>query len=350
VAFGIEDVAVLRACGIPATLATGLGQLDLADLGRLCDRFRLERRKSRRLEELELSLGREGDEIATTIDTMQQSACGGCGKQAAHDERSRIGAEPDGDAVSIDAPIEKRLVLVRWSPAALDIEPPAAFDAVSGYFKELKRHLGLELFDVYIWLATFEDVDRLRFLMRHREVVHVEEALLDCLYDGLRGLEQHDQAEARQMTVPRDFPAAVLILRNMLLADRFQCDRVQRRHEALRHVERLLHEQVIEPLMNEVMKTNSATERAIGLAATQLVQMFLNESVAINMGGGQSLSEAGIADFRTLPLERIKVLLALGDRVTKFVRELDRCKQTTGNGTQLTRVPQPKLLNLLNSD
>ena len=246
--------------------------------------------------------------------------------------------------------MEKRLVLVPWSPAALDIEPPAAFDAVSGHIKELKQHLGLELLDIYLWLATSEDIDRLRFLIRYQDAVTVSEALLDCLYDGLRGFEQHERAKARQMAVPQDFPAAVSMLRNTMLADRFECDGVQRRHEALRHVEHLLHEQVIEPLMNEAMKTHGATERAIGLAAAQLVQMFLTESVAINTGGGKSVSAAGIADFDALPLDKIKVLLALGDRVTKFVRELDRCKQRTGNGTQLTRVPQPRLLALPNCD
>ncbi len=53
-AMSLEDVAVLRACGIPATLAAGLEALRPADVERLCAAFQLERELSERLEDAAL--------------------------------------------------------------------------------------------------------------------------------------------------------------------------------------------------------------------------------------------------------------------------------------------------------
>jgi hypothetical protein len=281
---------------------------------------------------------------------MQQFARGDCGKPTAYDKQSENAAEPDGDAVSNGDPNGRRLVLLRWSPAALDIKPPVAFDAVANHFKELEQHLGLDLFEVHMWVATPEDVDRLRFLMRYQDVAFVKEALLDCIYAGLRGFEEVGQGKGRETTVPHDFPAAVLMLRNAMRADCFDCYRVKRQHEALRHVEQLLYEQVIGPMMNEAIRSDGITERAIGLAAAQLVEMFLIQGLAINTRVAKTLSQEETADVAALPLDEVRGLLGLGDRVAKFFRELDRCKRTTVNAIQLTSVPQPRSLALPSFD
>ena len=65
VAFSIEDLAVLRACGIPATLAAGLEQMHPVDVDRLCTAFGLYREKSRRLMEAELGEKRDTRESET---------------------------------------------------------------------------------------------------------------------------------------------------------------------------------------------------------------------------------------------------------------------------------------------
>lgn len=322
VAFSIEDLAVLRACGIPATLATGLDQMHPADVDRLCETFDLYRSKSLRLKELDL---------------------------AEKEERGKHpGVDPDPQPPE-NAPMKKRLVLLGWSPVTLDVSPPAGFDAVSNHLRELNEHMGLELFDVCVWLATPTDVDRLRFFMRYEDVIHAREALLDGLYDGERSLEYSGKEKARQAMVPRDLPSAVLRLREAMLPDHLHHNAGERQQQALRQVERLLHEQVVGPMMTEAMEAYGATERAIGLAAAQLVQMFLTESMVINARMAKMLSEKEMSGLDAIPLEQIKELLKMGDRVAKFFREFDRCKQSTMNVIQVTAATQLKPLALPDS-
>ena len=134
-----------------------------------------------------------------------------------------------------------------------------------------------------------------------------------------------------------------------MLPDHLHHNAGERQQQALRQVERLLHEQVVGPMMSEAMEAYGATERAIGLAAAQLVQLFLTESMVINARMAKTLSEKEMPGLDALPLEQIKELLKMGDRVAKFFRELDRCKQSTVNVIQVTAVPQSKPLALPSS-
>jgi hypothetical protein len=102
-------------------------------------------------------------------------------------------------------------------------------------------------------------------------------------------------------------------------------------------------------MMSEAMEAPGAMERAIRLAATQLVQMFLTEGVIINARVTKTLSRKGIAGLDALPLDEIKRLLEMGDRVTKLFREIDRCTESTVSVIQVTAAPQSRPLALPNS-
>jgi hypothetical protein len=114
-------------------------------------------------------------------------------------------------------------------------------------------------------------------------------------------------------------------------------------------VERLLHEQVIAPLLDEAMESPGATERAIGLAGAQTMQTFLTKSVIANVRITRSLSRKGMAGVSALPLEEIQELMAIGDRVSRLYQELERCRKSTVDVIQVTAVRQPKPLALPNS-
>jgi hypothetical protein len=99
-------------------------------------------------------------------------------------------------------------------------------------------------------------------------------------------------------------------------------------------------------MMDEAMESPGASERAVGLAAAQLVQMLLTQSVVINARMAKAISRKGMAGLETLPLEEIKGLLGLGDRATKLFRELDRCRESNINVIQVSAMPRPKPLAL----
>ena len=186
--------------------------------------------------------------------------------------------------------------------------------------------------------------------MRYRNAESVREALLDNLFAHIRSFERIGKEQAGPLTVPCDLPTAVLMLREALLAEHGEFDGARRRREAFQHVERLLHEQIIDPMMTEAMESPGATERAIGLAAAQLMQVFLTKSVVINARITTTLPQKGMAGVDVLPSEEIKELLGMGDRVSKLYRELDRCRQSTINVIQVAAVPQPKPLALPSFD
>lgn len=313
VVFSIQDLAVLRACGIPATLAAGMECLCPADIDRLCEIFGLDRKKSRRIEESEFGLEDEAEqEPPGTLDPIQRLTRFGAAGRGPDASTSIPGEHPD-EEVDSDAAEEdsmgKRLVFVAWSPATLEIGPPVEFDAVTAHFKELKQYMGLDLYEVHVWTASSEDVKRLQFLMHHRDAGAARGVLLDCLYERMQGLEYLGKERAQGVTVPADLPAAVLMLRESLFFEGLDGDRVRRQREALQHVEQLLHKQVVGPMMDEAMESPGAPERAIGLATAQLVQMFLTQGVAINARVAKAISRKGMAGLETLPLEEIKSLL-----------------------------------------
>lgn len=320
VAFSIEDLAVLRACGIPATLAAGLEQMHPADVDRLCATFSLYREKSRRLAEAELAEKKEPRE-----------------------SEARRGSEPQ---LPEHAALRKRPVLLGWSPAALDVSPRAGFNVVLNHLREFQQHMGIELAEVYAWAAAPQDIDRLRFLGGYQDIELTREALLDSLYDGQQSLKNLGKEKGCEAMVACDLPSAVLRLREAMLPNPLDLDGGERQREALRQVQRLLHEQVVGPMMREAMEGDSATERAIGLAAAQLLQMFLTQSVVINARMAETFSEKGMPGLDALPLERIDKLLKMADRVAEFSRELDRCKQSPVNLIQVTATPQPRPLAL----
>lgn len=343
-AFSLEDLAVLRVCGIAASLAAGVECLCPTDVDRLCEAFNLNRRQSARIEECQSVADEEAEEQSSgNVDPADWLARF---RKMDCDARTRqIASNEDADD---EEPLGKRLVLVAWSPATLDIRLPSGFDAVANHFKELEKYMGLDVSEVHVWKPTAEDLERLQFVMRYRDVGSAQGVLLDSLYDHVQSIERFGKDQPKRITVPADFPAAVVMLREALSANGSDCDKVQDQRDALQHVERLLHQQVVQPLMVEAMESRGASERALGLAAAHLIQMFLGQGVMINARIAKRITEKGLAGLDALPLEEIKGLLELADRVTKLFRELDRCRESTINVIQLSAVPQPKRLALPN--
>lgn len=338
----------MRSCGIPATLAVGMEDLSRAEIDRLCTVFGLDRQKSLRLMDLESILEEQEEEASSAhLDPIQRMV-----RDTATAETGTVHLRRDESSdqdVNGEESFGKRLVFVIWSPSTLDSALPVAFDGVATSLKELKQHLGVDLYEICTWPATPKDIDRLRFFARRQDVESVREALLDGLYSGARSFEQMGKEEARQLAIPNDLPAATSMLRKSLLADESDGGGKQGRREALQHLERMLHEQVIDPLMHEAMEAPGPTERAIGLAAAQVIQTFLIKSMVANARITRTLSQKGMAGVSALPLEEIQELMAMGDRVSKLYRELERCRHSTVNVIQVPAVPHSRRLALPSS-
>ena len=351
VAFSIEDVAVLCACGIPATMATGLDNLHPAKVDRLCKTFGLNRQKSRRTMELDLD-EREAKNDWGPLGAEQferSPATAGDGHDhdldTDHSEQEQSASEANMAQSSGGYFPGRRLVLLGWSPATLDISPPAGYTAVLKFFKELAQHMGVIFLDTYVWEPTPKDINRLKFLMRYEDLAFVKDAILDNLYENTFELGPLGKEEDRPLMFPKALPSALFMLREAMLNDpENDSDGAAFQRHALQQVERLLYEQVIYPMLEEAMDAPAGAERAIRLATSQLLQMFLAQGVIVNACIMEAISDKGIGDHSTLPVQKIKEFLETGDRITKFIREVGRCQQSTNDVITVNALTQPKTL------
>lgn len=145
--------------------------------------------------------------------------------------------------------------------------------------------------------------------------------------------------EDNQLIVPQDLPAALLMLREAMLDGQngsarhrhslfdglTDPDGVARQRDAMQQVERLLYEQVVRPMIDEAMAASGGTERAVRLAISQLLQMYLTQGTVINAQIVEAMSGKRMDDLDNFPLEGIKEFLGNSDSITKLIREADRC-------------------------
>lgn len=283
VAMTIDDVAVLRACGLPATLVTGLDRLSTADVARLCREFALERQPSARHEELEIEYP---EPCAVEDDCLFAAPAGQSGPaespagdpagdepdndEPSNDEPAEAHGDPAGDLpdrpadrAEVETPLGKQLVFVAWSPAALDGERPAGFAAVTRHFRELEDYMGLDRSDIQLWQPTAASLDRIRFFAHREEVAAVREALLDSLYEDTWLLESADpETETIDTSAPHDLPAAYWALREALRGDR-RDGSTQAVRQAAERLQRLLQTELIGPMMTEAANSPTAGEQAL---------------------------------------------------------------------------------------
>lgn len=351
-AFSIEDVAVLRACEIPATLATGLACLSSAEVDRLAQGFGCARDKGRRVENLEnrdfqAAEWWETNEGPATRDPLlgreriePRRFPGEVGLNQGHPRPPAPGRRP------LETPqgSARKLVLVAWSPASLTRDVPAEFSAVADYLRDLERYMGLGISEIDVWQPAPEEIDRLRFILRQAEPTGVRDVLLDSLYEQQGRLADFGDRDPQSLPVPADLPAAMKMLREAMFDAEASTVANNRRRIAYREVERCLYEQIIGPMAEAAMRAPTPLERALALATTQGLQVFLSSGTLIQAKLAKVLGERGDAGLDALPLDEIKKLQEIGKHVTRLVQESEQCRQQNVMLVQVS--PRPASLRL----
>lgn len=427
-AMSLEDVAVLRACGIPATLATGLDELHPADVERLCAAFHLERDMSPRLEDTtpvflppemlmspattpaaseptehvpvqaessadesedgEAEVGEADDaependetrscepndsqtEDSQTEDRQTEDGQPEDGQpEDSQPEGSRAEAgqaeagqtvdsqrpgpsepethqpdtcQPDTCQPEADPPeadkLQKRLILVGWSPATLSPEPSARFHAVVRHFGELEQFMRVDFSDVGVWRPTPEEIGRVRFFLRYAAAESLQESLLDSIYENALPLEFNRQQPGSPAIDSSQLPSALRELAQAFEAATAGYDGSQSRQEALRRFERVLFEEVVEPMLSETLSGADGVEQATGMAVAQLLPMLVTEGVVINAMVSKALALHGTAGLNAIPAQAVKQFLSMADRLTPMLRELRECSESASGGMSVPRL------------
>ena len=139
-AFHLLDVAILNSIGLPATLVTDLLRPDLAGLRLFSCLF--------------------GDPSPTSPTTAESAA-----------------TEPP------------RLALLAWSPRTLSVQVPGLLQRLASSLATAQDRLGLDYSRVWAWRLGPDDLENLRFRLRHHDAALVRELFLETL-NGLRPFEE----------------------------------------------------------------------------------------------------------------------------------------------------------------
>lgn len=310
VAFDFEDVLLLRACGLPATLAHGLENLPLEDLGRFHEAFGV------------FSFYAEGL-TAKNHDPDEQNDPSG--SHPADPFRPRPESS-SSSSQSIDYP-DAQLVILGWTPSKLSEAMPRQLKTLADSFHELSEHLGLDLCELGLWTVSEKNLQRLQFIARRENAEFFQEALREATEPIVAGFVKFGEPEPEPAGPPTDYPEALSRLRETTLTKRSTgIPGPSPRQEAWNAVHTLLNQQIVQPLRQEAMATGDPLERTLLLGAAEVSQLFHLESVAMTEALRRRLAGRGTREGDPFPQEQFKNLMELSEKFLKLTKAAQQCQ------------------------
>jgi hypothetical protein len=335
IAFSLEDVAVLRALRIPAVAATGLGDLPLDFVERLCDAGGIEYAASETESEPRPISGG-----AAPIRLQPRQRDDAIARQFKPEE---VYPEDDQEA---NRQLEWKFGFVKWSVARFEASAPAEWQPVAEYFRKLDEYLGVEISQFDVWQLDEADRRRFEFFIEHDDPRRLREAIRESVDDALVAWDRCDHPEPSPAgeTLAGDNP------RNLIALFQLSCDGegerfdVKVKKELRRKLQALIDERIFEPLAELAMQNPDLISRSLLLTAGQLSRM-LHVKLALL---GDRLSSAALsattADANVITPNEMKEALALTDRILSISKEYHRCQPpSTINIIQAAHAPQRSL-------
>lgn len=326
-AFRVEDVAVLRSCGLPAILAYGLEKLPLDQVDDFCAALGIERNKSDRewaRESMDTEQGNNSeDHPDDPIRCMLRR------EGVLPQGTSPLGAataQPRGGQRSARQDEKLRLVFVGWQVAMLAAAVPSELQAVVHYFEKLQKYLGVELWDISYWSVEAEDLERLQFIANGKCPQLMKDTFADLAYENLEPLSGYGQPKIKRAAAATDFPTAMAQYYEAGIPRRngLQCS-PEERQRAWTESQRLLSEQVIQPLREYAMSADNPLERTLLLNVADFSQVLHVQTILLADKLNQRIAERGVAGAEPLANEDLKSLLAMTDRLIDIAKAADQC-------------------------
>ena len=271
----IQEVALLRALGLPATLSLDLHRLPLSGLHRLNDSF-------------------------------------------ADNPPPRSGA------------LLPSLALVGWSPLSLAAQPPPELMRAVTHLTQAREHLKMELAGVGAWRLGAADLENLRFRVKLRNARLIQQLLrhsADTLEDVATLLPPREVVTPSPEETGRAFAAAQADLLAQL-ADPSPWDALsdgaRRAREAY---EKLVQHKLIEPLRIWALASRDAVLRNVGIQLTEVCQLLHGMSPLLLTLQARQLQSALAGASEPLPTQMFAQYLALIGRLGNLIRDLCQWRQ-----------------------
>ena len=276
VVFSMEDLAVLRLAGIPATTATGLTNLASKRLDEFCKSYGL--RES-------LSPAAPGP-AAVATDEAEVESVSPTGTSADQEAVSPSPSAIAGDAYSPPCqPV--RLVFVNWTPSTLECESPQAVDHLRSRFRQLERYLGLPLDDMFLWTPTKGNIERVTFCLAKATCEDVQAGFLESMDERRVEITSTEEIFAR----PKDLIEAIGRLREVLLHR--TGNRKLKRH-VLAEYAAMLETELITPLIQQALETMDPIQRSRLLAIANMNRIVHPATEVYSAAFAQRIAKSGV--------------------------------------------------------
>ncbi len=347
VACDVENVALLRACGLPATLATGLDELPLEQAERFSESFESAAFRRGRLmsqegirEDLENPLeGHPEDPLSRMMRNMVN------GEEASAEQPATC--DDSGSVNSSTEPVESQLVFLGWTPSELSSAAPPPLSAVVDHLRQLERFLDVCLDDIGLWEADEETIERLRFIAERRSAAIFKQALLDAAENIDACIGQFGEAQLPAIGPPNDYTTALIRFQESSSAeDRSGWLDQNQTSKAWRDVQRLLCQQVVGPLRELALATLDPVQRNLLMGFAELSHVFHLQSVVMGEQLSRRIAERG----GEVPEDQFKKWMALTDRLIGMAKATERCSQPTATIIESNTSNSPSFPRLPHSD
>lgn len=315
-AFSLEDVAVLRACGIPTTSTDGLDRLSPDDVERLGDIFRVEKQCAPH-DFVEDDDDVDGNEDLDPIRAFARKLTG-----SSSSREEEMGNRPRST-------VRRTLVMVGWKPATLSSEIPESLNPVADYFKQLREYMGVEASDVRVWRPDEAEVKQFKFFALNSDAARLRKAMLASINNGLRDLSAYSTRHAPDSELEATLPEALTALfrgardqgRSMYAIDDLQ--------KAWKQVDEAFDAQLFEPMIEDALRAANPCERQLRM--TSATTGRLANMCAVHLAAQMSIAirRNGIDSLDPLPQDGIKNVLALGKQVINLHQEIAQCQNST---------------------
>jgi hypothetical protein len=254
----VEDALLLRAVGLPAVPAAGIVSLGQDHERTLAHLFGITRELSRREQDL--------DHEEPALETARQ----GCGL-GSHFIRM------DG-RVGLGAPTVT-ITLVSWSVQSLNRDQPEPIRRVLDWFREMEQHRNWQLDEVVEWLPSAESVAKIRFALDKNSARWVKDAILDSLDESTVSLACGKPAVPP--TLPPSVSQVMRELHDVLISTKSDDASRRQKRDALGRYQRVMYEQLIQPIWEALELSPSPRERMNLLQMATLAQLFLDKMPAV---------------------------------------------------------------------
>jgi hypothetical protein len=162
--------------------------------------------------------------------------------------------------------IPRSLILVNWQPSQLTLDDDPKMLEILNHFLALAERLGIPLDDFAIWKPSEAQLACVRHALECGDPQRVREAALDRFEDACVMLDRWPLMESRE---PRTFLEAI----SAMLPPKDQFDRGTASPDS-QLIERLLHRDVIEPVLKPEDEMTGPLERNLRVTLAELSRVF----------------------------------------------------------------------------